>query len=361
MKFKEKIKKKLIGSSVSDQLLFKSYKRDFFQDKNQDQSSINKLYMFLSFLVYKNKECLFKKVIKNHVSLLIAAPNLDEDDGKKWGDYFYARSLGEELERRGYTFSIIPMEDWYSHKNNGEYALYIMGLHGYRTNKNQKNLLWMLYPCVEDKKDNNYGMYDHIFVASSHYSKILRQKYGEKISVLYQAFDAKRYFEPIVKKFEHNILFVGNTRNEFRRTIRYTTLKDIEVDIIGQGWERYVKKESIKMQYINNEQLLEEYNVSKIVLNDHFPLMKRLGFFNNRIFDVMAAKTLLVTDYLPGMEEQPFAECICYYKTKEELYDILEKVKSEPEFRLNKLKKIDSVLEKYSMKVATDSIVQYLL
>jgi hypothetical protein len=361
MKLREKIKKILIGNSVSDKLLFNRYKRDFLRGKGPDQSRLNKLYMLLSFVVYKTKEHLCKRVIKNHVSLLIAAPNLDEDDGKKWGDYFYAKSLGEELESRGYTFSIIPMEDWYSHKNNGEYALYIMGLHGYRTNKKQKNLLWMLYPCVEDKKYNNYGTYDHIFVASIHYSKILKRKYGDKISVLYQAFDAKKHFEPVVKNFKHNLLFVGNTRNEFRRTIRYTSLKNIEVDIIGHGWERYVNEDSIKMQYINNEQLLEEYNASKVVLNDHFPLMKRLGFFNNRIFDVLASKTLLVTDYLPGMEEQPFAECICYYKTKEELYNILERIEEEPEFRLNKLKKIDSILERYSMKVAVDNIEQYFI
>lgn len=359
MKLKESIKKVLIGKSIADQLLFRSYKQNYSTEKGQ--SRLNKLYMFLSFFVYKNKERLFKKVVKNHVSLLIAAPNLKEDDGKKWGDYFYAKSLGEELEKKGYTFSIIPMEEWYSHKNNGEYVLYIMGLHGYRTHKKQKNLLWMLYPCVEDKKDNDYKTYQHIFVASPHYSKLLQNKYGAKVSVLYQAFDAKQQFVPSVENFKHNLLFVGNTRNEFRRTIRYTSLKNIEVDIIGCGWERYVKEDHIKMQYINNEQLLEEYNASKVVLNDHFPLMKRLGFFNNRIFDVLAAKTLLVTDYLPGIEDQPFAECICYYKTKEELYDILQKIDEEPNYRLNKLKQIDSILEQYSMKVAADNIEQHFL
>ena len=77
-----------------------------------------------------------------------------------------------------------------------------------------------------------------------------------------------------------------------------------------------------KAPYIPNNVLNQYYSSAKIVLNDHRPDMKSYGFINNRIYDATAAGALVISDYIPEIEEI-YQGCVPTYKTKEELAYLL--------------------------------------
>jgi spore maturation protein CgeB len=64
------------------------------------------------------------------------------------------------------------------------------------------------------------------------------------------------------------------------------------------------------------------YASAKVVLNDHWPDMARMGFVSNRIFDVLGAGGVVVSDPVPGMEEL-FGDLVPTYSSAAELDDLV--------------------------------------
>ena len=67
----------------------------------------------------------------------------------------------------------------------------------------------------------------------------------------------------------------------------------------------------------------KHYSSAKIVLNDTREGMKEFGFISNRIFDATACETLIISDYMPEIEEI-YGDTVPMYKTKEELISLVK-------------------------------------
>ena len=138
------------------------------------------------------------------------------------------------------------------------------------------------------------------------------------------------------------ILFVGNRRKTGRPIIRdLLSLGDkwrSRLDVYGPGWSAEELGECYKGFGIDNANLHKCYNAYRVVLNDHHEDMRREGFLNPRLLDVMASGGLVISDHLAG-HEVIFGDALLTYETPAELDALLDKVFSDDEFRRKMIRK----------------------
>lgn len=287
---------------------------------------------------YKNrKNQIFNDLInynnQKKIAIKIAAPDFER--GKKWGDYYFAVEIKKELEDLGYNVRIDCLDQWNSSRAlNDDINLVIRGLSKFTPRKDQINILWMIsHPdlvCEEELRS-----YDKIYVASDLYSKKLKDFTGlQNIEPLLQAssFSLTQLDEEILLNTpEHEILFIGNSRNEYREIVKWCVEEDLPLSVYGGGWEQFIPQAYIKGDFIDNSLIPYFYNRAKVVLSDHWADMKRSGFISNRIFDVLSVNGTVITDYVEGVDLLDQKNNIFTFKTKNELLIAIEKTSIKKE------------------------------
>ena len=119
----------------------------------------------------------------------------------------------------------------------------------------------------------------------------------------------------------HEVLFLGNTRNEFRQVIRDCLQAGVSPTIYGKDWDRFVPSELIAGEFVANSEIAALYRSAGVVLNDHWDDMANEGFFSNRLFDAVASGGRVVSDQVDGIE-QVFSGSVKTYCTPAELAEL---------------------------------------
>jgi spore maturation protein CgeB len=104
----------------------------------------------------------------------------------------------------------------------------------------------------------------------------------------------------------------------------------LQPSIYGSGWEELVDPKLIVADHVDNEELPFVYSSAGVVLNDHWDTMRARGFVSNRIFDVLACGTPVISDYLPEIAEV-FADTVPTYRTPADLRALAEDMLSDRE------------------------------
>jgi spore maturation protein CgeB len=76
-----------------------------------------------------------------------------------------------------------------------------------------------------------------------------------------------------------------------------------DLTVFGDGWERFIDGDHVAADHLDNDRVPAAYRGARIVLNDHWPDMARLGFYSNRLFDAVAAGARVVSDRVDGLED----------------------------------------------------------
>ena len=235
------------------------------------------------------------------IAIKIGAPN--RGALAEWGDFHFADSLRQALEPLGFRVRIDPLDEWTNPQSNGDdIVLVLRGLSSYTPLPHQISLCWVIsHPDRVSLAE--LKSYDHVFVASELFCQQLRRDLGDRVSTLLQCTDPAR-FHPDARDpaFREQVLFVGNSRNQFRRVIRDAIAEGIEPAIYGTRWRGLVPDRMIRGENIPNTRLAHEYRAAGVVLNDHWDTMRDYGFISNRVFDVLACGGRLVSDEVPGLE-----------------------------------------------------------
>jgi GT2 family glycosyltransferase/spore maturation protein CgeB len=243
-------------------------------------------------------------VCQPSIAIKIAAP--DFESAVTWGDYHFARSLRLELERFGNKVRIDCLDQWYgSRALNDDVNLILRGLSRFKGRDDQVNLMWLIsHPDMVSEEE--LQACDHVFVASEYYAKKLKAFTGMKnITFLPQAsaYSVDELDEDVLKDIpEHEILFVGHSRNEYRETVRWCVEEGLPISVYGSGWERFIPSDYIKGQFIDNDLLPYYYHKAGVVLSDHWQDMRKKGFVSNRIYDVLSVNGRVLTDSVVGVE-----------------------------------------------------------
>jgi len=109
---------------------------------------------------------------------------------------------------------------------------------------------------------------------------------------------------PSKREKEYDIVFVGNTKQgRVRKIVRDMGDLPYGVKIWGWGWKGLIPDDWYGGEYYENSGLNMLYSSARIVLNDHHDDMRREGFINPRVLDVLASGGLVVSDKVLGMDE----------------------------------------------------------
>lgn len=247
---------------------------------------------------FKCREELSKNISLN-IAIKIPAP---EAEKHQWGDYHYADSLRIALENKGHRVTLDFHGNWYSRPASTEDVVIVLrGLTRYKPRKGAISIIWNISHPDQISLDE-YEDFDLIYVASKSYAEFLKLQTKRNVSALLQCSDPERfnYVRPIAPR-STAMLFVGNSRNQYRPIVKKSIESGRDISIYGTRWSNFVDPKYIQAENIANTQLCETYASHSIVLNDHWDSMRDYGFVSNRVFDVLASGSTLVTDPIPSI------------------------------------------------------------
>ena len=251
------------------------------------------------------------------------------------GDYWLSTDLNSSLEKIGYHTSQTYFNSYI--KTTSQINIIMAGF--LPTNnkieplhENTKNILYIVYPQFGEKENKEL-----IPSKTSYLKKIIHISKKEGINAIVTASkeladnlrehnvnayyipqftNTKRFYPDYDEKLKSEVFFVGI--NSFYRKAAPAVLEaGLPITIYGPGWK------TAKAPYLDNNILRKHYSSAKIVLNDTREGMKEFGFISNRIFDATACETLIITDYMPEIEEI-YGDTVPMYKNKEELISLVK-------------------------------------
>ena len=114
-----------------------------------------------------------------------------------------------------------------------------------------------------------YEEYDKVFIASNFWAEKISEQVSVPVEVMLQCTDLERFHEPDEKEKRKNhqqLLFVGNSRDVFRKVLKDLLPTNYDLAIYGKNWEKIIPKKYIKAKHIKNDQLYKHYGSADILL-----------------------------------------------------------------------------------------------
>ena len=256
-------------------------------------------------------------------SLKIAAPAGPEGDG--WGDVHFAAELALALERLGQRVRI-DRRDAHVRDDDGadDVTLVVRGLDRVPPNPASVNLLWVIsHP--DDVADTELRSFDRAFAAGPAWAAAASARSGVPVRTLLQATDPA-VFHPGVSSGPDagRVVFVGSTRGAARPVVADAVALGADLRVHGPGWEDVVPESSLGAPSLSRAEVARAYASARVVLNDHWPDMAAGGFVSNRVFDVLAAGGVVVTDPVVGLGEVLDVPTLAVAGSREDLAALLD-------------------------------------
>ncbi len=233
-----------------------------------------------------------------------------------WGDWYFARSLADAFERRDVRVLFDFVERGAVRKAlqwarpRGQVDLVIRGKRPVQKSGHTPYFIWLISQPDTVSDEELWGA-EHVFVASRPFADQLGAR-GISCSFLPQCTDFRRFgLDQGDPGLSSDVLFVGNRRVEAPRPVVDLALRaGMDLQVWGKGWDGVLPADIWKGVAIPNDQLGAYYGAANIVLNDHTPNMLLHGFASNRVYDVLACGTALLTEEMAGLPD--VAETYCH-------------------------------------------------
>ncbi len=261
------------------------------------------------------------------IRLLLPCPKWRE--GEAWGDYYFGHSLGSALERLGCTVKYSYSSRRLFRRlftflqrafNRREVELVLRGKKVWTPLPGKRALIWVISNS-ESIRAAELRSFSHAFIAS----EVFLDRLGGSLkssSLLLQCTDGTR-FGPRSAPGDSPSLFVGNRRNEApRKIVKAAIAAGHSVQVWGRGWPDDLLPGGIAGRHIENHRLPDFYKSASVVLNDHTPAMLADGFVSNRVFDVAACATPLITEEMPGIPPE-FRSHLFLYSSLDEVKETM--------------------------------------
>jgi O-antigen biosynthesis protein len=252
--------------------------------------------------------------------LKIGAPSWEEAD--RWGDLHFAKALERELRGRGHRCLIQVLEEWENDEAlSHDVVVVIRGLSRHHPKPGQFNVLWNIsHPA--DLSGEECDGYDLVCVASERFAATLSERTTTPVIVLEQATDPTVFFPDPSPQYEHDLVYVANSRNVLRPIVRDLLPTDRDLAIHGANWDGLIDTRYVVSEHVANEELRKVYSSAKLVLCDHWDDMREHGFVSNRIYDALACGATVISDEVGGLEEK-FGGSVLTYTTAEDLQALI--------------------------------------
>lgn len=282
-------------------------------------------------------------------------------DGKRhsWGERIYAGSLADALTDLGVPARVDDHDEWVQYADADEAAVLIRGKVPYPHTAKRGVVCWMISELLTAGATPETDRYSACFYASQTFFDQAPRRNSD--SVLFQATD-KRIFYPAERVQDGPTLFVGNNyrRWEVRPVIAKALAEDLPLDVYGDRWDRKLGPDRLCAAGVDNAALGDLYRSAGVVLNDHRDFMRDSGLVSNRVFDVLACATPLISDRISGLPAG-FEEFIYIDDDETVLGDLIRTAKSEDQaMRKRRTEFAQHVVEAYSFHAAAAKIAASL-
>jgi hypothetical protein len=258
------------------------------------------------------------------LAVTVAAPSAKV--ARRWGDWHMGEALAGSLRRLGHEVRLQTadtVDDLAS--RSCDVQLVLRGLHPVRRTGGQRHVLWIIsHPETID--DEELDAADLVLVASQQFADHLRSRTDTPVDVLLQATDHRRFRpHPVDPAHRHDVTIVAKTRDVLRPVVADALAAGLRPHIYGWGWRRLVDPALVVADHVDNEVLPVVYSSAGVVLNDHWRTMRTWGFVSNRLFDVLACGTPVISDPVDGLEDL-FDGAVLTYATPTELRALVHDV-----------------------------------
>lgn len=314
---------------------------------------------------YTHRAYEFREYLRDHTSKAlrfgVKIPVPKRELAPEWGDYHFAKSLAREFRALGNSVRIDFLPDWERGDHEGDdVTLVLRGLSEYKIKHGSHNFIWLI--SHPDKVgDEELNSYDHVFVASSYYAEKLSKRLRVPVSALLQCTDDRKFNARALASSDApytDILFVGNSRNQFRKIIRDALSVGLSPNIYGTRWENFVPGEAVKGLNVPNDELPGYYAKADVVLNDHWDDMAENGFLSNRLFDAVACGATVISDHCEGIDKI-FGDSVKVYKSASELADLVRHAQADQNWHV-KARLSAKIIDENNFRVRARKIMSIL-
>jgi len=283
------------------------------------------------------------------IAFKIGVPSHDEL--QLWGDYHLAKAMAEELAKYGHTCEIHILPEWKDpNDSKRDIIIHLKGLSRYRPRGGPINVMWLIsHP--EKISIRELNRYDAILVASKKFALELKKKVKTPVYTLLQFASTRVMYPDPDPDHSCELLFLGNSRNVYRPIVRDLLPTQFDLHVWGSRWEGLIPRRYIRGRYFPYEKARRLYSSASIVLNDHWDSMRKYGFINNRVFDALACKAFVLSDYCTDMDAL-FSGCLVSYEGRQDLHDKIETYINCPEKR-------EDIARKGYMRVVSEHTVAH--
>jgi hypothetical protein len=242
--------------------------------------------------------------------------------GESWGDTHFARGIADALRRLGEEVVI----DAFDARNRpttelDDVTLALRGPKPIEPSQTGRSMLWIIsHP--DEITHAEVGAFDAVFAASTSWAAKAAERFGRRIEPLLQCTDTTR-FHPSGAARTDEIVFVGTARGIARPVVVEPLAAGVPVRVYGPDWRGYIPAKAIAATGIPNHLLPRLYERAAVVLNDHWPAMRREGFISNRLYDVVASGGRAISDDVEGIEKI-FGAAVQTFRTPQDLVALFE-------------------------------------
>ena len=248
----------------------------------------------------------------------------------RWGDWHLAEALARSLRALGQDVVVQTYDQADSLvARSRDLHLVLHGLGAVRRTAGQHHIVWVVsHPETLDVAECDAA--DLVVVASPRFAEHLRAQSGTPIEVLLQATDPERFRpRPPTPEHRHPVTIVAKTREVLRPVVADALAAGLRPAIYGSGWKHLVDPSLVVADHVDNDELAVVYSSAGVVLNDHWDTMAGWGFVSNRIFDVLACGTPVISDEVAEIREL-FGDAVPTYRTSDELGELVRKALDDP-------------------------------
>lgn len=246
------------------------------------------------------------------------------------GDWLYAGLFAEALRRAGHAVRVQTADRADDLAGRvGDVHLVLRGLEPVRRTSGQAHVLWVIsHPEALDVAECDAA--DLVLVASPRFADHLRTLTRTPVEVLLQATEPRRFRPGTVDPAHHHaVTVVANARGVHRAAVADAVAAGLGPAVYGGGWDAILDPASIVSPYAPAELLPTVYRSADLVLNDHWDTMRHWGFVSNRIFDVLACGTTVVSDALPELAEL-FGDGVPTWTDAADLRAVVDELRADP-------------------------------
>jgi GT2 family glycosyltransferase/spore maturation protein CgeB len=296
--------------------------------------------------------------------IAITLTSLDVADG--WGDWYSGHEIGDALEALGWRVTYVERKGdrWYELPEDLDYVLSLMDPFDLRrVPAHVTTIAWIRNWTERWLERPWFERVDVLLVSSQGSAELIEERTGRRTIRFPLAVNPAR-FRPRAaeERFLADYVFTGNWWGKDRDIQRALAPREGErVAVYGKDWEQVPELAPHARGELPYEELPLLYPSAKLVLDDTQGPTLPYGAVNARVFDALAAGTLVITNCESGVREL-FDEDFPVWSSRESLRAALDELLGDERRRTELVKRYrETVLARHTYAHRAAELRQLLI